>query len=373
MKKIPRLRISPKILIIPVIGVLIVAAVFFSIQSGGGENTLSDAIEGGEFALASVGRNYESLIHFVQNNETQARQLLDAARVALENARAKFSSARRTDDEYVLGMLDNYQRVSQASDVMARGNDNLLVINENLTSAISFYSQGDYEQASEQASYCLQVLTPLLEDFEESSVALNGTNVIYVPSGQRDRLTLGVGQYRNEMEIYNQYVLLLRSLMQGRDYLAMNAQLEEQMRQLQSALANGDYETAQRLREEISQILQSLRDPRYQSAADLASQLNPNLLRGTASDVARELRNRLRDLEGIAAFEDYLQGLERYSEALRLLEQGDREGAEQAMNEGLGILGQGQRGDQELQGLYTGLREAFNTLEMRIKGQPEQG
>jgi len=60
-------------------------------------------------------------------------------------------------------------------------------------------------------------------------------------------------------------------------------------------------------------------------------------------------------------------------EALRHFEQGETVEAEQLINEGLGILAQGQGGDSELQGLYEGLREAFNTLQLRIKGQPDQG
>lgn len=373
MSKLAKLKTNPKILIIPAIGALLVAAVFLGTQTGGGEDVLSEAIEGGELTLTSVGRNYESLKQFVQNNEAQTRQLLEAARSTLENAKTKLNSVRRTSDEYVLGMVDNYQTVAQASDVMAQGVDNLLFISENLTNAIYHYSQKDFEKASEQASYCLQVLTPLLSDFETSNAALTSMNVFFIPSGQRDRLTLGVGQYTSEAEIYNQYVLLLRSLLEGKEYLQMNALLEEYLRQLQNAIANSDYETAQTLRQTISQILQSLRDTRYQVAADLASQLDPSLLSGMTSDVAEEIRNRLRNLEGIDDFENYLQSLEKYLEALSRFEQKDLEGAEQAINEGLGVLGQLQGDDPDLQGLYAGLREAFNTLQLRIKGQPEQG
>jgi len=349
--------------------------VFLTTQPGGGEDILSEALEGGELTLTSVGRNYESLTQFMQNNETQARQLLEAARDTLENARAKLNSAKRTRDQYVLGMLDNYQRLAQASDVMAQGVDNLLVISENLTDAIFYYSYQDYGNASEKASYCLQVLEPLLSDFETSEMALNGSNILYIPSGQRDQLTLRVNQYKSENEIYYQYVWLLRSLLNGTDYLQKNALLEEYLRQLQSAIANQDFQTAQTLLQRISDLLQSLRDPRYQSAADIASQLNPGLLSGKASDTAQQLKNRLRNLGEIDAFEKYLQSLEKYLEAQRLLEQGDVEGAEQAINEGLGFLGQGQPqvSDPELQGLYTGLREAYNTLRMRSKGQPPQG
>ena len=371
MKNTSRWKINPKILIIIAIVAIVVAAVFLSTQTRG-EDSLSEAVEGGELTLTSVGRNYESLTQFVQNDEEQTRQLLEAARAALENARAKFGSAQRTSDEYVLGMLGNFESVVQASDVMAQGVDNLLLVSKNLTDAIDYYRQKEFEKASAQASYCLTVLEPLLNDFETSNIALSDINVVYIPSGQRDRLTLRIGQYGNEAAVYNQYVLLLRSILEGEDYLKLNAQLEDLMRQLQSAIANNDDQAAQDLRQQISNILQQLRDPSYQNAAGTASQLDPNSFSGAASDAAQELRNKLRDLEGIDAFENYLQSLEKYLEAMRHFEQGETAEAEQDINEGLSIL-QGQATDQELEGLYAGLRQAFNTLELRIKGQPPQG
>jgi cellobiose-specific phosphotransferase system component IIA len=374
MQKITGLKTAPKILIITVIGALLVVAVFLSVQTGGGEDLLNEAIEAGELTLTSVGRNYESLTKFVQNDEAQAKQLLEAARATLENAETKITAAKRnTSDEYVLGMLDNYHRLAQASDTMAQGVDNLLTISENLTSAIDYYLQRDFEKAAQQASYCLQVLTPLLSDFRKADTALNGTNVVFIPSGQRDRFTLRVGQYLNETEVYSQYILLLRSLLEGKDYLQKNELLEEYMRQLQSAIANKDYQAAENLRQKINDLLQSLRNPEYQNAADLASQLDPNAFGGTTSGIAEELRNRLRNLEGIDAFENYLQSLEKYLEALRHIEEGKPSEAEQAINQGLGILQQGQGGDPELQGLYEGLRLAFNTLQQTIREPPPPG
>jgi len=373
MKKITKLKFNPKLLIIPVIAVLIVAALFLSAQTGGGTDTLSEALEGGELTLTSIGRNYESLTHFVQDDEAQSRQLLEAARAALENGKAKLNSAGRTDDEYLRGVLSEYRKVVQASNVMAKGVDNLLVVSENMTNAFYYYSHRNYEKASEQATYCLQILTPLLEDFVTSDLDLNGMNVFYIPSGQRDRLTLAIDQFMNESAVYDQYVKLLQSLLEGKDYLQENALLEEYLKQLQDALANQDYKTAEAIRQEISKILESLRDPRYQKAAEEASKLDPKSLKGMASDIAQELRNRLRNLEGIEAFEKYTQSLEKYLEALEYLKQGEDKQllAEQAAEEGLKILGQGQGTDSELQGLYTELREALSTL--RIKGQPEQG
>jgi hypothetical protein len=373
MKRITQVKIHSRILIVSVVGVLVVAAVFLSTQLGSGRDALSEAVEGGELALTSVGRNYESLTHFVQNNESESKQLLDAARAALESSKAKLNSAKRTDDEYVRNMVNNYQSLAQASDVMAHGVDNLLAVSANLTRAIDYYSQKDFEKASEQAAYCLQVLAPLQSGFQASDSALSGIIISYIPSGQRDRLAHGVDQYQNEMAIYNQIVLILRSIIEGKDYLQMNAQLEESIRELQSAIANKDYEKAEGLLQKMSEALQALRDPRYQNAADLASQLNPSSLGGDASAISEELKNRLRNNEGLDSFDNYLQSLQKYLEALELFKQGKPTDAEQAIDEGLRLLGQGQGSDPELEGLYEGLRDAYNTLQLRIKSQPDQG
>jgi len=372
MVSITRLKLSTKLLVLTTVGVLLVAVLFLGTQRGGGEDAFSETLQGGELALTSVNRNYESLTEFVQADKAQSSQLLDAARLALENANGKLDSAKRTEDPYVLGMLDNYQRVAQASGVMAEGVGNLLAVNQNLTDAIYYYSQKDFVKASEQAAYCLQVLTPLLADFKASNTTLEGINVFYVPSGHRDRLTLGVSQFKTEMQIYRQYVLFLRTLLEGRDYLQKNAALDDYLRQLQSAITNEDYEAAQQLLEEISKLIQSLKNPDDQNAADTASELDPDSL-GDSTLPADELKNRLRDLERLGSFENYLRSLQKYLEALRNLEQGENEQAEQAINEGLGILGQGQASDSELQGMYEGLRQSFNTLSQRIKGQSDQG
>jgi hypothetical protein len=374
MNRTTKLKINSKLVIVLAIVALIIVAFFLSRQTGGGIDTLSEAMEGGELTLTSVGRNYESLMQFVQSNETQARQLLEGARVALEDAKAKLNSAgARTSDEYVRGMLDSYQKITQASNVMSQGVENLLHVNENLTSALDCYSQKNFDEAAQQAAYCLKVLEPLLKDFDASNTTLNEMNVFYIPSGQRDLLTVRVEQYRNETKIYNQYVLLLRAIVGGKDYLQMNAQLEDYMRQLQSALANNDYAAADELLQEISQILQTLRSSQYQEAAEGASQLDPSMLSGSASDVGKDLRNQLRNLEGINAYERYLESLQKYLEALKQSNEGNSSGAEQSINQGLGLLGQGQGTDPELQGLYEGLREAFNTLQLNIRGPQPPG
>jgi len=63
-------------------------------------------------------------------------------------------------------------------------------------------------------------------------------------------------------------------------------------------------------------------------------------------------------------------------EALSYFEQGDLEAAEEAIGQGLSLLGQGENlADAEVQRFYTALRGAFNSLktQMQIRGQPDQG
>jgi hypothetical protein len=369
MTSIQQLKKRQRLLIIPLIGVLIVAAVFLSTRPTGGEDKLDEAVEGGELALTSVGRNYESLASFLKKDEAQSRQLLEAAKAALETARTKLDSAGRTDDEYVHGMLDNYRRLGSASETMSKGMDNLLFISENLTRAIDYYSKGDYDKAAVEAAYCLEVLTPLLGEFDTSNTDLNGITVLYVPSGQKDRLTVRVSQYRNEREIYRQCVLLLQSLMQGQEYLKQNALLEDYLRQLQEAIAKQDYETAQKLRQQMSDLLQSLQSQSFQDAANLASQLDPEKLSGKYSQIAQELQNKLKDMEELDDFQNYLLALQKYLEALQMFSQDpSNTGAiQQLMADALNRAGQGAgSGNGELQGLYDGLKGALNELSTQL-------
>ena len=375
MHKITGLKTPLKLLIALTMTVLLIAVAFLSINiGGGGKNVLNEAVEGGEYALTAVGRSYESLTHFVQDNQTQAEELLRAARTSIDVAKAKLTSAGRTEDVFTLRMVENYQIISSASEVMAQGVDNLLTISDNLQNALNYYSQGEYEMAAQQASQGLDVLTPLLTDLEERNSSLDGLNYNNIASGHRDRVKNAVSQYRSEYEIYLQYNLLLRSLLEGKDYLETRELTDEKLKQLQSAIANEDYETAQRLLKEISELLEALKDPQYESATTTASQLNPELLESNAFDASQDLKTRLKDLAGIQEFENYLQSLEKYIEASNYLAQGNPQAAEQAANQGIGILGQGQASDDpELQRLYSGLGEAFNSLLMRIRGQPDQG
>ncbi len=123
----------------------------------------------------------------------------------------------------------------------------------------------------------------------------------------------------------------------------------------------------------MNATLQLLRNQTYQNAADLASQLNPDQLGGNNSNIAQELKDRLRDLQGLDAYQKYLQSLEKYLDALKLFNGGKLNEAQDALNQGLGILGKDGNMDPELQGMYQGLRGAYSSLQMRIRGQPDQG
>lgn len=375
MHKIARLNIHLKLLITLAVVSLLIAVVFVNIRMTGEQNSLNEAVEGGELALTAVGRSYESLTHFVQENQSQAEELLTAARVSIENAEKKLGSAGRTKDVFTIRMVSNYKIISDASEVMAQGVDNLLAINDELQNALTFYSKGDYENSAEQASQALIVLTPLLTDLDKWNSSLNGLNYNSIASGHRNRATLAVSQYRSEQEIYSQYIMLLKSLLEGKDYLKTREVIDEKLRQLQSAIANEDYANAQKLLQEIKDLLQTLKDPRFDNATETASQLEPQLLEGNAFDTAQDLKTRLKDTAGIQQFETYLQGLEKFVTSSILLAQGEPQAAEQAVNDGIGILGPGQPylSDPELQRLYEGLGEAFNSLLTRIKGQPDLG
>lgn len=376
MQKITGLKTPLKLLIALTMIALLVAVAFLSIRMGGGseQNLLNEAVEGGESAITAVGRSYESLTRFVQENLMQAEEILEAARTSIDYAKAKLTSAGRTEDEFTLRMVENYKIISGASEVMAQGVDNLLTMSDSLQNALNHYRQGEYEEAAQQASQGLGVLTPLLTDLEEWNSSWDGLNYHYIAAGHRDRVNHAVGQYRSEYEIYSQYILLLRSLLEGKDYLETRELIDEKLRQLQSAIANEDYENAQRLLQEISELLQTLKDPKYENATAMASKLNPELLEGNAFDTALDLKTRLKDAEGIEGFENYIQSLEKFVEASNYFADGKPEAAEQSANEGIGILAQGQAsGDPELQNLYRGLGEAFNSLLMHIKGPQPPG
>lgn len=396
MRRIGDRRVNLKLLVPLIIAGLLITAILLNTPMGSSPNSLSLAIEGGQYTITSVDRNDESMAYFVQDREEEARDVLKAAVTSLENGEARLNAAGNTDDDYVLHMVENYRILAGASEVMGKGVDNLLLISEDLKSALDHYARGQYEEASQKAAVCLEILTPLVSDFERWNQSLNDLNPRYIASGHREQTELAVQKYRKTMEIYLQYILLLRSLSEGVDYLNMSQLIDEYLRQLQSAAARGDYNAAQELLQQIFGILQSLRGQNYQNAAATASQLDQNALSGQAAQTAQDLKTRMRSAEGIDGFEEYLESLEKYLEALGYLqkaEQAASEGqtdlaqsyldmAEQTANEGLAALAQGSgqgtgigpgQGGSQLQDLYAGLSEALNSLLMRIRGQPDQG
>ena len=363
-----------------VLALVIVAVFLNNIRTGVG-GKLTEAVEGGESTLTAIGRSHESLTNFMKDKEQLAEELLKAAQTSQENAKARLTSARNTNKDFVVHMAENYGILLDSSHVMTQGVDNLLTISEDLRKTLNYYRQGAYEEASEKASVCLQTLIPLVDHFELWNQSLDGVNYHYVASGHRDRAKHAVIQYRDEMRIYREYILLLESIIEGDDYLKAMDTINELFDQLQHALANKDYETAQRLMEEIYEQLQLLKGPQYQNAASKASEIDPSLLDSDAFNTAQDVKNQLKDSEEIQGFENYLESLQRYIEALSYFDTGNREAAEEAIALGLSLLGQGESGlggnlgDSDIQKFYTGLRGAFNSLkmEMQTRGQPDPG
>jgi len=354
---------------------LIIAAVLLSnIRFSGESNPLTEAIEGGESLLVAIGRSHESLISFMKGGEESAGELLKAAKESQQFAEAKLTSAERTNDKFVLKMAENYGILLNSSHVMTQGIDNLLAVSEELGNTLDFYRQGAYADAAEGASVCLQTLNPLVDEFELRNQSLDGVNYQYVAADHKYQVKNAIGEYQNGTGIYLGYVSLLESILKGADYLKEMDDISEQYDQLQHALASKDYEKAEELLQEISEKLQPLKEPQYQEAANEASELDPKSLEGDAYNVAQDVKNQLKDLQGLEQFETYLNLIREFMKASTLLEQGDIEAAEEAIDVGLGLLGEGEgTGDPEMQRYHESLRTAFNSLKMRIKGQPEQG
>ena len=380
MYKFKGLKTSLKFALFLAVLALVIAAVFLNnILITGGGNGLTEAIEGGESTLTAIGRSHESLTNFVQDEEELAGELLRTARASQDNARARLASARHTEDDYVLNMVENYGVLFDSSQVMTQGVDNLLAISDDLEKTLNHYRRGEYEEASVEASVCLQTLTPLADHFGIWNQSLEDLNYHYIVSGHRNRVKQAIAQYREEMRIYDEYILLLESIINGVDYLKTMDSIDELFNQLQHAIASKNYETAQQLLEEIFRQLQLLKDPQYQNASSTASKLDPSLLNGTAFNTAQDVRNRLKDLEGIHEFENYLEAVRKYMEALSLFEEGsleDLEAAEKVINQGLSLLGQGENlTDIDVQRFHTALKEDFNSLSARIqlRDQPEPG
>lgn len=374
MRKFIGLKTGLKLILFFGVLALVITTVFLTnIRSEQG-NVLTEAIEGGESALAAIGRSHESLTNFVKDKEELAMELLKTAKASQEYATVKLTSSKRTKDAFVLSMVENYLMLLNSSHVMTQGIDNLLAISADLKETLNYYRQGTYEEAAEKASVCLQTLTPLVDQFEPWNHGLDGIDYLHLASGQKDRVKNAIGQYKDEVKIYLAYVHLLESIVKGADYLNVMDNINKLFDQLQHAIANQDYESVQGLLQEISEQLQLLKDPNYQNAASAASKLDPSLLNGLAFKTAQDLKNLLKDLEGIEGFENYLESVAKYVEALEYADQENFEAAEESIEQGISLLGQGEKlSDLYVQKFYTALESAFNSLRMRIRGQPDQG
>jgi hypothetical protein len=337
-------------------------------------NPLTDAIESGESTLTAIDRNHQSMTDFAGDQQELARELLETAQASQEQANASLTYARHTNDEFVLNMAQNYAFLLDSSDAMNQGADHLLTVDKDLQNALNYYWQQSYKSAADSASTCLQTLEPLVDQFNKSNQTLDGINYRYLASGNRDQVKYAVGEFKDAMTIYLQYVQLLRSIKEGAAYMQETNKTNDLLNQLQDAVANN--ENATQLLEEISNQLEHLKDPQFQNATSLASQLDPSLLSGLAQNTAHDLKNQLKDIEGIDRFQNYLKAVEKYNQASMYLSSGDKEKAQQAADQALAMLpqGKGQSGEgDDVQSYSAALEFALNSLKMQIRGQPDQG
>jgi hypothetical protein len=373
MRKFIGLRTGLKLMLFFGVLALIITSVFLANIRGEKGNSLTEAIEGGESVLTAIGRSHESLTNFVKDEEEMAADLLTHAKASQEYAEVRLTSSKNSKDTFLLNMIENYLMLLNSSHVMTQGVDNLLTVSDDAKETLNYYREGAYEEAAEKASVCLQTLTPLVEQFEPWNHTLDGVDYSYLISGQKDRVKNAIGQYKDEMRVYLAYINLLESIEKGVDYLNVMDNVNNLFGQLQHAIANQDYASVPELLQQISNQLQLLKGSNYQNAASAASKIDPRLLDGSAFNNAQDLKNLLKDLEGIQEFENYLESVAKYAEALNYVDQGDFEAAEEAIEQGTSLLGQGQKlSDLYVQKYYTALENAFNTLKMRIRGpQPE--
>ena len=373
MRKFIGLKTGLKLILFLGVLALIITAVFLANIHSEQGNSLTEAIEGGESVLTAIGRSHESITNFVKDKEELAVDLLKTAKASQEYAEVRLTSSKRTKDTFLLSMIENYLMLLNSSRVMTQGMDNLLAISDDLKETLNYYREGAYEDAAEKASVCLQTLTPLVEQFEPWNHTLDGIDYLHLASGQKDRVKNAIGQYKDAMRIYLAYIHLLESIKQGVDYLNIMDNVNKLFDQLQHAIANQDYASVPELLQQISNQLQLLEDPNYQNVASIASKIDLSLLDGSVFNTAQDLKNLLKDLEGIQGFENYLESVAKYVEASNYADQGELEAAEEAIEQGIALLGQGQKlSDLYVQKYYTALENAFNTLKMRIRGpQPE--
>lgn len=339
---------------------------------------LQSALEGGEYSFAAVGRAEESFGEFSHDDETRADEVLEAARSSLDQAEVRLDYAKRSGDEYVGSMAETYGEIADSGSTMISADSNLLAVGDEIRGAIASYGEGDYASAAQKAGQALQVLEPLLPTLNETQHELDNLSYQTIASGHRGQARVSTERFENVKEGYEQYVNLLRSLLYGEQYLQDTQLLEDLFQQLQSALANGDMQSANQLIEQINQLLQQFQGSQYQDAAQHASQLNPDMLEGEARQVAQELSERLRSSPDVGGMQSHMRALQRYADALQRMQQGDMSGAQDAINQGMDIInqqmgqgtGQGPgTGGQQLQRLLQGLAEAFSSLQMSM-GEP---
>jgi hypothetical protein len=355
---------------------IVLAGVMLNGMRSDNRNPLTDVLEAGDSAMAAVGRSYESLTSFVRADENLSRELLNLAHESQECADTKLTYVKRTapKSDPIITMAQNYGYLLNSSHIMTEGVDNLLTINDDLEETLYYYRQGAYENASEKASVCLQTLNPLVDQFKAYNQSIEGINYRFVASSHTSRMKQAVDEYRSATKIYLDYISLLKSIAEGADYLKAMGNLNDLFDQLQQALANNDYQAAQRIMDEISQQLQQLNNQSYQQAASTASEIDPKLFEGSVYNTALDVQNLLKDLKDIGELEKYLQSTGEYVKALEDLNQGNIEGAQEAIRKGLELLGPGQTSsDIYLQRLLAGLRNAYNTLDLRIRGWPDIG
>jgi hypothetical protein len=186
-----------------------------------------------------------------------------------------------------------------------------------------------------------------------------------------------VTEFQDAMTTYLQYVQLLKTIKEGTAYLQETNKTNDLLQKLQHALASNSNQDAQQLLDELSKELEKLKDPRFQSPASLASKLDPSSLDGAAQDAANDLKNQLKDAQDIQRFENYLNSVEKFNQASTYLANGQKDAAQQAADQALAMLA-GEGGSagakaDDIQRYSEALEFALNSLEMQIRGQPDQG
>lgn len=335
---------------------------------------LTDAIESGESTLTAIDRNHQSITQFTKDQQQEARELLKTAQISQEQASTSLTYAKHTNDEFVLNMAQNYALLLDSSGAMSEGVDHLLMVNDDLQRAMDYYWKRSYKSAADSASACLQTLEPGVSQFQKSNESIGEINYQYLPSGKKDQVKYAVSEFRDAMAIYLEYIQLLNTIQQGTNYLQKTATTQDLLDQLQHALANNENNQTQQLLEELNKQLEQLKGPEFQNVTSAASQIDPDLLSGLAQETAGDLKNQLRDIQGIDSFENFLKSVEKYNQALTYLANGEKEKADEAANQAQAMLAQGagQSGEGDIQNFSKALEFAINSLKMQIRGPSDQ-